>query len=226
MDLAKNIKERLILAALELFAEQGIHGVSMRNINLLAGTKNSGAAHYHFGSKHGLMEALFIYLNDAINELREDRLTQSHLKLKANNLTVEETLDMFFTPYLRLFREKEYGRNAIRFFARLAVEEDKQIQTLIKKHYNKAFYLMDELLSSVVPHIDRDRLRRYLLISWVSIVNGLADLEFMYTTFFDDDHEDNKEVLLDDLINFIAAGILVEEQKALDKQVQLKDACA
>ena len=72
MNQSLDIKERLILAALELFAEQGIHGVSMRNINVLAGTKNSGAAHYHFGNKLGLLEALIIYLNKEIKNLRAD----------------------------------------------------------------------------------------------------------------------------------------------------------
>ena len=41
-------KLSLTLAALELFADQGIDAVSMRNINAAAGARNASAVHYHF----------------------------------------------------------------------------------------------------------------------------------------------------------------------------------
>ena len=45
----------LINAAEELFAQSGIDGVSLRQINVTAGQKNSSAVHYHFGSKESLI---------------------------------------------------------------------------------------------------------------------------------------------------------------------------
>lgn len=48
----------LIFAAERLFAEHGIAGVSLRQINQAANQKNISAAHYHFGSREGLALAV------------------------------------------------------------------------------------------------------------------------------------------------------------------------
>jgi len=50
---------RLVLAAERLFARHGIDGVSLRQIAAEAGSANNSAVHYHFGSKGGLIAAIF-----------------------------------------------------------------------------------------------------------------------------------------------------------------------
>lgn len=50
---------RLVVAAERLFALHGIDGVSLRQIATEAGSANNSAVHYHFGSKKGLIEAIF-----------------------------------------------------------------------------------------------------------------------------------------------------------------------
>lgn len=50
--------DRLISAAEELFARQGIEGVSLREINRAAGAKNASALQYHFRDRDGLLRAL------------------------------------------------------------------------------------------------------------------------------------------------------------------------
>jgi AcrR family transcriptional regulator len=51
-------RNRLLDAALELFAEKGISGTSLREIRIRAGQRNTAAAHYHFGEKRNLVQAL------------------------------------------------------------------------------------------------------------------------------------------------------------------------
>lgn len=216
MDQNLDIKERLILAALELFAEQGIHGVSMRNINVLAGTKNSGAAHYHFGNKLGLLEALLIYLNKEIRSLREDKFAELQQRATEGELDARSVLASFYSPYIQLYRDKPFGRHAVKFYARLAVEADAQIQALINKHHSKTFQALDELMAQALPHMDRTRLRRQLLFSWISAIHGLADLEYMHNTFFGDLSADNQEEVLNQFIDFIAAGMLANDRAAVD----------
>ena len=53
VDVKADLRERLLLVAVRLFAERGVEAVSMRTINSEAGTKNKSAVHYHFGSKAG-----------------------------------------------------------------------------------------------------------------------------------------------------------------------------
>src|SRR5437870_10324250 len=51
-------KERLISAAEELFAAQGIETVSLREIVRASGARNTTALQYHFGDRAGLVRAV------------------------------------------------------------------------------------------------------------------------------------------------------------------------
>ena len=51
-------KERLARAGEQVFARDGIHGARIRDINELAGQRNSSALHYHFGSRLELVSAI------------------------------------------------------------------------------------------------------------------------------------------------------------------------
>jgi AcrR family transcriptional regulator len=51
-------RERIIGAAERLFAERGIAGVSLREINRAAQQSNTGAVQYHFGDRDGLVRAI------------------------------------------------------------------------------------------------------------------------------------------------------------------------
>lgn len=53
-----SVREQLLTAAEELFAERGIDGVSLREINAAAGARNASAVQYHFGDRGGLLRAL------------------------------------------------------------------------------------------------------------------------------------------------------------------------
>jgi AcrR family transcriptional regulator len=51
-------RERLIAAAEELFAKQGIDAVSLREIVRASGARNATALQYHFGDRAGLVRAV------------------------------------------------------------------------------------------------------------------------------------------------------------------------
>jgi AcrR family transcriptional regulator len=53
-----------------MYAERGVNGVSLREIGAAAGQLNTGAARYHFGSKVGLINAVFEHRMVPINERR------------------------------------------------------------------------------------------------------------------------------------------------------------
>ena len=61
---------RILDAAERLFAQRGFHGVSIRDITGAAGV-DVALANYHFGSKQGLLEAVF---NRRAVDLNEERL--------------------------------------------------------------------------------------------------------------------------------------------------------
>ncbi|MFI8325997.1 TetR/AcrR family transcriptional regulator [Streptomyces sp. NPDC085529] len=51
-------RAKLIHAAEELFAAQGVDGAQLRDITRLAGQANPSAVQYHFGSRAGLLDAV------------------------------------------------------------------------------------------------------------------------------------------------------------------------
>ena len=60
-----------MISAERLFARHGIDGVSLRQIAADAGSATNSAVHYHFGSKHGLIAAIFRYrLPQLVSERR------------------------------------------------------------------------------------------------------------------------------------------------------------
>ena len=66
-------RARIRDAALELFADRGIAGATVRDIALKAGV-SSGLLRHHFGSKEGLRDACDEYAMARLNELRQQML--------------------------------------------------------------------------------------------------------------------------------------------------------
>ncbi len=55
---AEDTRSRLLEAAERLFAERGIDGVSLREINQAAGARNAIALQYHFKDRSGMLTAI------------------------------------------------------------------------------------------------------------------------------------------------------------------------
>jgi AcrR family transcriptional regulator len=67
-------RDRMIRTATKLFAERGIHAVSVRELTEAAGQRNTSALHYHFGSREGLLDAILELHQAAIDDARGDVL--------------------------------------------------------------------------------------------------------------------------------------------------------
>lgn len=68
--------EALILTAERLCAERGIANVSARQIAAAAGQRNTSAVGYHFGSRDGLIDAVFDYRMARIDQHRRAMLAE------------------------------------------------------------------------------------------------------------------------------------------------------
>lgn len=67
-------KTKLILAGEQLFAKGGIDGVSLREIAAAAGQGNHHAVQYHFGSREGLIHAIFVHRMQEMEPRRAEML--------------------------------------------------------------------------------------------------------------------------------------------------------
>lgn len=73
---AEDTRARLIAAAETLFAGRGVDGVSLREINRVAGQRNASALQYHFGDRAGLLRAIVTKHKPAIDAGRHAMLDQ------------------------------------------------------------------------------------------------------------------------------------------------------
>lgn len=71
---ADGTRNRLITAAEKLFAERGIDGVSLREINRASGARNAVAVQYHFEDRAGVVRAIIAKHRPAVEALRHELL--------------------------------------------------------------------------------------------------------------------------------------------------------
>lgn len=105
----------LILAAERLFAEQGIEAVALRHVNQAANQRNMSAAHYHFGSREGLVRAVLMYrwpdLDRRRGEMLENRPGARDLRFY---------LEAFIVPLIEELTPREEGNHYLRFMQQYA----------------------------------------------------------------------------------------------------------
>lgn len=93
-------KVAIILAGERLFAEGGINGVSMREIAAKAKQGNHFAVQYHFGSRDGLVQAIFDYRMNQMEPMRGAML----IDLEASGRTKDawSLLEIILLPQLHI----------------------------------------------------------------------------------------------------------------------------
>lgn len=120
-------RDALIDAAAELFADQGIDGVSIRSVNSHAGLAPA-AVHYHFGSKDRLLDAVLIREGEpVVIEITEgaDRLLGRRTTPSTRQLV--ETLAL---PYLHLLeRDPVRGIRWLKVVSQLNLADDDRLLT-------------------------------------------------------------------------------------------------
>ena len=93
-------REKLILAAESLFAKGGFESVSLREIAATAGQKNHHAVQYHFGSREGLVAAIFRYRMSQMEDRRGEMLAAAEA-IDAEG-DARAIMEIIFLPQLSL----------------------------------------------------------------------------------------------------------------------------
>lgn len=105
---------RLLDATEQLVGEQGVEAVSLRAINAAAGA-NVAAAHYHFGSKEGLVAAV---LERRMAQLASERFALLAPFESRRRPDPRSVVEAFVLPFVRL-QADDAGRRYARFLASL-----------------------------------------------------------------------------------------------------------
>jgi AcrR family transcriptional regulator len=148
-DLILDVAERL-------FAEHGYKAVSLRSILRECGA-NTAAAHYHFGSKQELLEAIFERHSAGMNAARLELLAASKATPNSPD-TIERILEAFLRPALVWSSDDSGTRRFMRLRAVVANEQEGLARDLIARYFNETSQNFIGALSAELPHLGMSEL--------------------------------------------------------------------
>jgi AcrR family transcriptional regulator len=153
---ASDTKTRLLRMAERLFAEQGFDGVSLRQLTAAAGV-NLAAVNYHFGSKEGLLTAIFESRCRPMNEERL-RLLAACAPEQGKPPNLEQIVAAFIAPALASTSSLAGGATFTRLRAMLAVEHNELARALIAKYFDGTSARFVAALARALPALSHAEL--------------------------------------------------------------------
>jgi AcrR family transcriptional regulator len=148
-----SVRERILEVAERMFAEHGMAGVGLRAITTEAGVNLASIA-YHFGSKDGLLEALFAQRAAPIAQERLRLLEQ--VRAAQTKPTLEQVLDAFLRPALTLGVQPQFGGPAfVKLRARLGIEPESLARKILSKAFDLSSRVFIDALAAAVPDMPR-----------------------------------------------------------------------
>jgi len=179
-------KRKLILAAINLFAEHGVDSVSLRMINREAGHKNNSALHYHFGSKLGLIEAVDHFIQKHFDEVREPKLASLEARARDGDVTLREAMEVFVNPYVEIIDNYEWGYAAVRTIARMEFDTNDDVHRLLSKSAGPSLKRFSKLKRALLPDLPaREYKKRHNLVIKF-IIDGFADYRNLHLSYLGD----------------------------------------
>lgn len=159
----------LILAAERLFAEQGITGVALRHVNQAANQKNMSAAHYHFGSREGLIRAVLMHRLPDLDRRRDELLQRP-----SETRDIRFYLEAFVSPLVQELAPRPGGNHYIRFMQQY--ERYCSDYELVRQLTPSSVGIYDEL-ERLIGYLPREvrRLRIGYLINMIHSVLATAE---------------------------------------------------
>lgn len=153
---APSVRERILIVAERMFAEHGMEGVGLRAITAAARVNLASIA-YHFGSKDGLLEALFA---QRAAPIAQERLRLLALCFEQNKTpTLEQILDAFLRPALTLGVQPQFGGPAfVKLRARLGTEPEKTARKILAKAFDQSSRKFIDAIALVLPQQPREEI--------------------------------------------------------------------
>ncbi|MFD8813296.1 TetR/AcrR family transcriptional regulator [Streptomyces sp. NPDC059627] len=162
-------KAQILLTAEQLIADRGVDGVSLRQIGAAAGAANNSAVQYHFGTKDGLVEAIFTH--------RLPRLHRRRTMLLADRRAgdLRGWVECQVTAVME--QSEEPGSRYLGFVAALRQDDRRDVFERIPAELRASTRAFHDRLASLLPHLP-ERLREHRVAhAMVLVVRAGADRE-------------------------------------------------
>ena len=203
---ARETKARIIEAAEELFAEQGFAATSLRKITAAAGT-NLASVHYHFGSKEGLIGAVFAQRIGKVNGERLALLDEVLAGAGDEPPSLEQLLRAFILPTAHMARRKHLPALQ-RLIMRLHAEpgQDKIVRIFIAQ-FEEVMARFLPALQRAIPDVAEADLAWRLRFAVGGVIHAFGAPEAFEAIWQKHCGTYDDEEMVGRLIDFMTAGI-------------------
>ena len=155
-----------------LFAERGIDGVSLREIGKVAGSRNTGVAHYYFGDKQHLVDAIIARHSPSLHARRAQLLAEATSEARDGLVGPEALVRVIMRP---LAEGLERGDYFVGFLARIATESPASIDIAkLDQKPAQSFLAASRLLARTLPGLTRHRFQIRLDLMVQLMVTAIA----------------------------------------------------
>ena len=199
-------KEQILDAAESLFAEHDIEAVPLRRIIAEAGV-NSAAIHYHFGSKEGLVKAIFARRFDPLNRERLELLSEAEARAGDGPLPIGDILYALVAPALRLGQSSEEGQRFHRLAGLLLTGRADYLEVRSNEVFQELVQRLDEAYRRSLPDLpEKERAwRKHLAIG--AMVHVLKENEWIRKVTDGLCDTSDVEGAIQRMVQFMAAGM-------------------
>lgn len=171
----RGTRERLLDAAERLFAERGIDGVSLARITAAAGARNASALQYHFGSKTGLLQAIFARRMAVVNARRLELLAR--VDPAEPRTALRRIAEALVIPFAEQIDGGPGGKAYVRFTAQVYADPRLRMWDLVRGRHDEGVRRIAELTPTILAHLPREIVRQRLALATTLVIHALADRE-------------------------------------------------
>jgi AcrR family transcriptional regulator len=200
----EDTRERIMQVATQLFATNGFHSVSLRRLTQEANV-NLASVGYHFGSKEGLVAAIFAKHCEPMMAHRREMLLACADK-RGRPPMLEQLIEAFIVPALITTEDAADRATFTRLRAVLAHENNELAHQLISKYFDATSTLFVEALHRCVPHLSREDVlwRFHFLLSalYYTTVNPMR-IQLLSGGKID---PTDQRTAVTEMVRFVAAG--------------------
>jgi AcrR family transcriptional regulator len=154
-------RERLLDVAEQLYGARGVEGVSLREIRLTAGQRNSSVLQYHFGDRDGLLLALTERHMPRVAALQQGLYDEAVAAGRKDD--VPSLVAVLVRPYAEYLRRGASERAWVKIAAERSAHPETGLRDVIDHAPAAALEvgtaIYDRLVASVPPVVAADRIQ-------------------------------------------------------------------
>jgi AcrR family transcriptional regulator len=205
-------RDRLLAAALRIFADRGIASATLREITEEAGA-NVAAVNYYFRSKEELTRTVLESCLRPINDARLKALQICMEKNGGKTPPLEEIVEALVRPMVELSVDPYGGRSPVRLLLQVRALPQPLTNTILAEQFDLIHRHFLNTLAAALPQLSPDEVGIRYDFARGAIMQILGDLDpaarDLLDLGFKQKNKDNEKVIRQ-LVNFISAGFRAE----------------